>query len=158
MKKTVLFCLAMILILGIAASGVMADDTITLTFAETMTSPERTLVLQKAIEDFEAEHPNIHVELVSPPYESAETKVASMLAAGQEVDIVEIRDNSVGAWINNGFLYTLDDLVAEWDGKTELVDAALLAVERMDLLIVRDQDMDRRGRVKPFRFFGRVRG
>lgn len=127
MKKTVLFCLAMILILGIAASGVMADDTITLTFAETMTSPERTLVLQKAIEAFEAEHPNIHVELVSPPYESAETKVASMLAAGQEVDIVEIRDNSVGAWINNGFLYTLDDLVAEWDGKTELVDAALLA-------------------------------
>lgn len=37
--------------------------------------------------------------------ESAETKVASMLAAGQEVDIVEIRDNTVGAWINNDFLY-----------------------------------------------------
>ncbi len=126
MKKFAAVLLAMVMILSIAA-GVMADDKVTLTFAETMTSPERTLVLQNAIDAFTAEHPNITVELVSPPYESAETKVASMLAAGQEVDIVEIRDNSVGAWINNGFLYKLDDLVADWDGKDQLVDAALLA-------------------------------
>ena len=126
MKKIIALCLAFALLLG-AATGVLADDKVTLTFAETMTSPERTLVLQNAIEAFEAEHPDIHVELVSPPYDSAETKVASMLAAGQEVDIVEIRDNSVGAWINNGFLYGLDELVADWDGKDELVDAALLA-------------------------------
>ena len=111
MKKIIVLCIAFALVLG-AFSGVLADDKVTLTFAETMTSPERTLVLQNAIEAFEAAHPDISVELVSPPYESAETKVASMLAAGQEVDIVEIRDNSVGAWINNGFLYALDDLVA----------------------------------------------
>ena len=118
--------MAAVLFLSFAA-GVLADDKVTLTFAEVMTSPERTLVLENAIEAFTAAHPNIAVELVSPPYESAETKVASMLAAGQEVDIVEIRDNSVGAWINNGFLYKLDDLVADWTGKDELVDAALLA-------------------------------
>ena len=126
MKKFTALCLALVMLLCFAG-GVLADDKITLTFAETMTSPERTLVLQNAIDAFVAEHPNINVELVSPPYESAETKVASMLAAGQEVDIVEIRDNSVGAWINNGFLYGLDDLVADWDGKDQLVDAALLA-------------------------------
>ncbi len=126
MKKIIMLCMALILALGFA-NGVMAQDKVTLTFAETMTSPERTLVLQNAIDAFVADHPNINVELVSPPYESAETKVASMLAAGQEVDIVEIRDNSVGAWINNGFLYGLDDLVADWDGKDQLVDAALLA-------------------------------
>ena len=129
MKKIVILCLALVLLLS--AAGVLADDKVTLTFAETMTSPERTLVLQKAIEDFEAANPNIKVELVSPPYESAETKVASMLAAGQEVDIVEIRDNSVGAWINNGFLATLDDLVTGWDGKDQLVDAALLTGSSM---------------------------
>ena len=126
MKKFTALCLALVMLLCFAG-GVLADDKITLTFAETMTSPERTLVLQNAIDAFVAEHPNINVELVSPPYESAETKVASMLAAGQEVDIVEIRDISVGAWINNGFLYGLDDLVADWDGKDQLVDAALLA-------------------------------
>lgn len=132
MKKSVLFSLIMVFLFSLTAASVFAaDGDITLTFAETMTSPERTLVLEQAIKDFEADHPNIKVELVSPPYESAETKVASMLAAGQEVDIVEIRDNSVGAWINNSFLYKLDDLVAGWDGKTELVDAALLAGSSM---------------------------
>ena len=126
MKKLLALCLAMLLTLSLFV-GAYADEKVTLTFAETMTSPERTLVLEDAIKAYEADHPNVTIELVSPPYESAETKVASMLAAGQEVDIVEIRDNSVGAWINNGFLYKLDDLVADWDGKDQLVDAALLA-------------------------------
>ena len=130
MKKIIALCLAIVLLLSFAAAG--AEDKVTLTFAEVMTSPERTLVLENAIKAFEAEHPNITVELVSPPYESAETKVASMLAAGQEVDIVEIRDNSVGAWINNGFLFNLDELVTGWDGKDELVDAALLAAVMAD--------------------------
>ena len=126
MKKLLALCLAMLLTLSLFV-GAYADEKVTLTFAETMTSPERTLVLEDAIKAYETDHPNVTIELVSPPYESAETKVASMLAAGQEVDIVEIRDNSVGAWINNGFLYKLDDLVADWDGKDQLVDAALLA-------------------------------
>ena len=71
MKKIIVLCIAFALVLG-AFSGVLADDKVTLTFAETMTSPERTLVLQNAIEAFEAAHPDISVELVSPPYESAE--------------------------------------------------------------------------------------
>ena len=125
MKKFLALVLALTMVFCLAAAA--SADEITLTFAETMTSPERTLVLEQAIEAYEADHPGVTVELVSPPYESAETKVASMLAVGQEVDIVEIRDNSVGAWINNDFLYALDDLVAGWDGKDQLVDAALLA-------------------------------
>ena len=126
MKKFLAIAMALVMVFALAVPA-MADDSITLTFAETMTSPERTLVLEEAIAAYEKDHPNVTIELVSPPYESAETKVASMLAAGQEVDIVEIRDNSVGAWVNNGFLYELDELVAGWDGKDELVDAALLA-------------------------------
>lgn len=126
MSKKFILGLSAALALGMAVSA-SAEEQVTLTFAETMTSPERTLVLEETIAAYEAEHPNVTIELVSPPYESAETKVASMLAAGQEVDIVEIRDNTVGAWINNDFLYKLDDMVAGWDGKDELVDAALLA-------------------------------
>lgn len=126
MRKKLVLGLSAVLALGMTVSA-WAEEPVTLTFAETMTSPERTLVLEETIAAYEAEHPNVTIELVSPPYESAETKVASMLAAGQEVDIVEIRDNTVGAWINNDFLYKLDDMVAEWGGKDELVDAALLA-------------------------------
>ena len=61
MKKIAL-CLCALLIL--LCAGAVADDKVTLTFAETMTSPERTLVLEQAIEAFEAAHPNIAVELV----------------------------------------------------------------------------------------------
>lgn len=126
MRKKLVLGLSAALALGMAVSA-SAEEQVTLTFAETMTSPERTLVLEETIAAYEAEHPNVTIELVSPPYESAETKVASMLAAGQEVDIVEIRDNTVGAWINNDFLYNLDEMVEAWSGKDELVDAALLA-------------------------------
>lgn len=126
MKRGIALGLAFAMLTGMAVPAA-AEEQVTLTFAETMTSPERTLVLEETIAAFEEEHPNITVELVSPPYESAETKVASMLAAGQEVDVVEVRDNTVGAWITNDFLYKLDDMVAEWDGKEELVEAALLA-------------------------------
>ena len=127
MKKFLALILAMLLTLSLVSAVAFADDTITLTFAEVMTSPERTLILEKVIADYEAAHPNIKVELVSPPYEQAETKVASMLAAGQTVDVVEVRDNSVGAWINSGFLMPLDDLIGEWDGRDQMIDAALIA-------------------------------
>lgn len=129
MRKRFTLVLVLALLLGMVPGATLlaAEEKITLYFAEVMTSPERTLVLEEAIKTFEEQHPNIEVKLVSPPYETAETKVASMLSVGQEVDVVEMRDNSVGAWINNGFLYKLDDLVAAWEGKDELVDAALLA-------------------------------
>ena len=130
MKKTLIVGLTAVLALGGVVTA-HADDQVTLTFAETMTSPERTLVLEDTIKAYEDDHPGVTIELVSPPYESAETKVASMLSANQDVDIVEIRDNTVGAWINNDWLYKLDDLVSDWNGKDELVDAALLAGSSM---------------------------
>lgn len=128
MKKILALCLALIMLMACASGAFAADDKITLTFVEVMTSPERTLILESFIEKYEELHPNIDVELVSPPYESSETKAASMLAAGQDVDVVEIRDITVAAWVQNGLLLNLDDYVANWgDGKDELIEAALLA-------------------------------
>ena len=128
MKRLIaLFCTLLLIVGAMPIMGAVAEEKITLTFVEVMTSPERTLVLEEAIKGFEEKFPNIEIELVSPPYETAETKVASMLAVGQDVDIVEMRDNSVAPWINNGFLYALDELVANWEGKDDLVEAALLA-------------------------------
>jgi multiple sugar transport system substrate-binding protein len=130
MKRLAVFALVVLMLAApLFAQGASekAEEKIHLTFVEVMTSPERTLVLQNAIDKFEEEHPNIEVELVSPPYEQAETKLASMLVAGQDVDVCEIRDNSVATLINGNLLYKLDDLVAQWNTKDQLVDAALLA-------------------------------
>ena len=100
MKRILVALLALVLAIGLMPGIGSAEEQITLTFVEVMTSPERTLVLEEAIRNYEQAHPNITIELVSPPYESAETKAASMLAAKQDVDIVEVRDNTVAAWIN----------------------------------------------------------
>ena len=128
MKKLLCISLALILVFGLCANAFAAEDKITLTYVEVMTSPERTLILESFIAKYEELHPNIDVELVSPPYESAETKAASMLAAGQDVDVVEIRDITVSAWIQNGLLMNLDDKIGEWgEGKDELIDVALQA-------------------------------
>ena len=88
MKKIAIIALvAMVLATPIfAQAAAEKDEKVHLTFVEVMTSPERTLVLQEAIKNFEAANPNVEVELVSPPYEQAETKLASMLAAGQDVE------------------------------------------------------------------------
>lgn len=127
MKKLLALILALSMVLGLSVVA-FAEEQITLTFVEINTSPERTVILEKHIAEFEQLHPNIKVEVVPPPYEAAETKVAAMLAAGQDIDIVEISDKSVAAWINSDFLLNLDDMMAEWgDGKEELVEAAVLA-------------------------------
>lgn len=129
MKKIAIIALvAMVLATPLfAQAATEQNEKVHLTFVEVMTSPERTLVLQEAIKNFEAANPNVEVELVSPPYEQAETKLASMLAAGQDVDVCEIRDNSVATLINGNLLLNLDDYVAQWNTKDQLVDAALLA-------------------------------
>ncbi|MDY4798056.1 MAG: extracellular solute-binding protein, partial [Bullifex sp.] len=129
MKKFI----AVLMITALIATSLFAqgasekNDKVTLTFVEVMTSPERTLVLNEMIDAFEAENPNIEIELVSPPYEQAETKLASMLQAGQDVDICEIRDNSVATLINAGLLKDIGSEVNAWGAKDQLVEAALLA-------------------------------
>lgn len=131
MRRILVALLALTFLVGMMPCIATTEEQITLTFAEVMTSPERTLVLEEAIRKYEEAHPNIHIELVSPPYESAETKVASMLAANQELDVVEVRDNTVAAWINNGFLYNMDEMMAAWEGKSELSDTALMTAASM---------------------------
>ncbi len=119
--------LALIMVLSLSVTA-FADDQITLSFVEINSSPERTIIFEKYIAEYEEMHPNIKIEVVPPPYEAAETKVAAMLAAGQEMDIVGISDKSVAAWINSGFLYKLDDMMEAWgDGREELIEAATLA-------------------------------
>ncbi|MDD7270926.1 MAG: sugar ABC transporter substrate-binding protein [Spirochaetales bacterium] len=129
MKKllTILVAVALLISPVFAQGAAEKNDTVTLTFVEVMTSPERTLVLEEAIAAFEAENPNIKIDLVSPPYEQAETKLASMLQAGQDVDICEIRDNSVATLINAGLLADIGSQVDSWGAKDQLVEAALLA-------------------------------
>ena len=66
------------------------------------------------IQEIASQVPNIELEIISPPTETATQKIMTMMQAGEQIDLVE-----VGAvnqdYINNGFIIPLDKYVAEWD-------------------------------------------
>jgi multiple sugar transport system substrate-binding protein len=68
-----------------AVAGVFAacskDKVTTLNFLEVMTSPTRTEVLKGIIAEYEAAHPDIKINLISPPYEQADNRLTLSLTA-----------------------------------------------------------------------------
>ncbi|WP_082053023.1 ABC transporter substrate-binding protein [Gordoniibacillus kamchatkensis] len=100
-------------------SGEAAGKPVTLRMIESLTSPERTKLLQDMIARFQKENPNITVELISPPFDQADNKIRTMLAAKQELDILEVRDLNIAEYVNNGYLEPLDSFASGWsDSKT----------------------------------------
>jgi multiple sugar transport system substrate-binding protein len=100
---------------------------IELNFMEVMTSPARTEVLKGIIAQFEAAHPNITVNLISPPYEQADNRLTMGLNAEEPLDIIEVRDLTASQHVNNKKLTDLTDYIAKWDEGDTLIALAVEA-------------------------------
>ncbi len=107
-----------------ASSGPSADGAVTLQMVESLTNPARTELLRGLLDDFEKANPKITVNLVSPPTEQADAKIQQMLQSGKGVDVLEVRDITVGPFANNGWLYDLGPDLEKWDGWDALTDNA----------------------------------
>lgn len=103
-----------------------------LTFLEVLTSPSRTATIQSIIDKYEAAHPNIEIELVSPPYEQADNKLTVMLNGNQPLDIIEVRDHTVKQFVNNGKLSDLGPYIAKWSEGTDLLPLTVSAGTTVD--------------------------
>jgi len=101
-----------------------ADGSVTLQMVESLTNPARTDLLKGLIADFEKDNPKIKVNLISPPTEQADQKIQQMLQSGKGVDVLEVRDITVGPFANNGWLYDLKSDLDKWDGWSDLTDNA----------------------------------
>lgn len=97
---------------------------VTIQMVQSLTSGPRTKIIEKQIAGFEKENPNIKVKLVSPPTEQADQKIQQMLQAGSGVDVVEVRDITMGSFINNGWLLPITKEVKKWDGWSKLTENA----------------------------------
>ncbi|MEO3750633.1 sugar ABC transporter substrate-binding protein [Streptomyces sp. B6B3] len=106
-----------------------AGGGVTLQMVESLTNPVRTELLEQLLEDFEAEHPDIDVELVSPPTNQADNKLQQMLQSGSGVDVLEVRDTTVGPWSTNGWLHDMSGDLKDWGGWDALTDNATAAAE-----------------------------
>lgn len=99
----------------------------TLNFLEVMTSPERTALLKSMIAEYEAEHPDIKINLISPPYEQADQKATLMLNTNQPLDIVEVRDYTVKQFVTNRKLTDLSPYMKNWPDAKEMTPVAVAA-------------------------------
>lgn len=111
-----------------AVAGVFAacskDKVTTLNFLEVMTSPTRTEVLKGIIAEYEVAHPDIKINLISPPYEQADNRLTLSLTAKEALDIVEIRDVTASQHVTNGRLTDLTPYLAKWTETKTLLPVA----------------------------------
>lgn len=92
------------------------DGKVTLQMVESLTNPDRTKLIRGLLDDFEAKNPDIDVKLVSPPTEQADKTIQQMLQSGRGIDVLEVRDSTVGSFSNNGWLYDMAGDLEDWDG------------------------------------------
>lgn len=109
---------------GCSSGGSSSDGTVTLQMVESLTNPDRSELLKKMLGDFEKANPGIKVQLVSPPTDQADQKLQQMLQAGSGIDVLEVRDLTVGPFSNNGWLYDMTSELSSWDGMAQLTDQA----------------------------------
>lgn len=105
-----------------------APAKVTLKVVQSLMAPQRTDQLEILIEQFEAEHPGIAIELVSPNYDTADKDIMAMLEQNEEVDIVEVRDITAHEFVKRGLLVSLEKYIAGWSNYMLLsVNARLMA-------------------------------
>lgn len=126
-NKKLLAGIGLGLVATLALSGCSAaasDGKVTLQMVESLTSPARTELLNGLIGEFESQNPDITVELVSPPTDQADQKIQQMLQSGSGVDVLEVRDLTVGSFSTNGWLSDMTDEFDGWSGWEALTDNA----------------------------------
>lgn len=109
---------------GGGGGGGSQSGEVTLQMVESLSSPARTELIKGLLKDFETANPGIKVKLVTPPSEQADQKLQQMLQSGSGVDVLEVRDLTVGPFSNNGWLYDMSADLKGWDGLDKLTDQA----------------------------------
>ena len=115
--------LATTLAVALTAGPAVAQTKLQL--VEVITSPQRTEVVQKLVDGYEAANPGVEVEIISLPWGQAFEKFATMVAAGQTPDVVEMPDRWLSLYANNGALESLEPRLASWDLTGDLTDKTL---------------------------------
>ena len=100
--------------------GCASGAAITLKLVEVITSPERTETLKAIVSTFEAANPGTQVEIISLPWGPSFEKFATMVAAGDTPDVVEMPDMWLALYVNNGALESLEPYLAAWSHTAEL--------------------------------------
>lgn len=133
MRRT---CVPLLLTLFVGCLGFaqasLAAEPIKLNFIERHTSPVRGVIMKDIIKTFEATHPNITINLISPPFDQAENKMTLMMNAREPLDIVECSNITLKQLVNNGLVENLESRLKSWPDAKTLLPMALAAARDVD--------------------------
>jgi multiple sugar transport system substrate-binding protein len=132
LKRRNATALALGLIAALALPGCTPSPTagtVTIQMVESLTNPARTALLKTLLAQFEQANSGVKVNLISPPTDQADQKLQQMLQAGSGVDVLEVRDTTVGPWSTNGWLHDMGNDLTGWAGWQELTDNAAKAAK-----------------------------
>ena len=112
MKKLIVGLLVVVTLV-VTGSALMAQDSVTLEFAQWWEPELPAGEFRALMDEFEAQNPGITVELLSGPYSTTRDQIVAGAATGTMADVVGLD----GAWVNDfvkqGALASLTDLMAE---------------------------------------------
>lgn len=132
MKKIYFVMVLISIFLLVSMVSFSASKKITLNFLEVQTSPDRTELIKKIISDYEELHPNIQINLISPPYEQAEQKATMMLNSNQPLDIIEVKDLQLKQFVSSKKLLNLESYLESWSGAKTLLPFTLESARVID--------------------------
>jgi len=113
-KRVILF-LSLVLLVSLTAMGA---GTVTLTFSDWhLTEPVWEQSLKEAVAAFEAENPDIKVQLDYVSYGEKETKYTTAIEAGVGPDVMHLHAYSLRSFIEKGYLLDLTSFI-EAEGAT----------------------------------------
>jgi multiple sugar transport system substrate-binding protein len=92
----------------------------TLQLVEVITSPQRTEVVQKLVDQFEEANSGVTVEITSLPWGQAFEKLATMVQGGEIPDVVEMPDRWMALYANNKQLVDLGPYMEGWASADQL--------------------------------------
>lgn len=105
--------LPLALAVSLGAGSAQAQDKKLVPFLTAESSPEAVEQLNKIIEQFEAENPEIDVELQLMSNDDRMSRAINAVAVGEELGIFEIERRLVPDFTRAGFLLQLDSIVEE---------------------------------------------
>lgn len=128
MKKLIVG-LMLLSVMLMAIGGVsMAQDEVTLEFAQWWAPELPEGSFRALMDEFEAQNPGITVELISGPYSTTRDQVVAGAATGTMSDVVGLDGAWVSDFVKQGSLASLTDLMAE----AEFDDSELAAQIQLD--------------------------
>lgn len=106
MKKSRLFSLIMVavMVLGLCGNAFAADEKVTITYCNFNASGGNEQTLAKMVAAFEAEHPNIKVEVETIGYSDYFTQMQTRVAGGTAPDCYELNIENFAAYASKGLL------------------------------------------------------